>query len=220
MNEMKEIFNILREYVGNEHDLKVFNHIVKVTEFSKKRAEDNNLSRDLVKLITLAASVHDVAKFHSVIDSIFKERPKGIFHGLVGSYFLMNYNNALTGMLENKESLSRIIACHIPFFIKKEEMLDYMVKPLPYFDIENPEEYEIGGIMMMARPLFDEEKIATQVLIATDNCIAEDEYVGIEKRLGYIFGKYGDKVYTDAGKRVYASRVKSLIEKYPMKDEK
>ena len=218
--KLDRIFDVLKGYISNENDKRVFNHIVSVTKFAEKRAKDNNLNKEITELATEAASVHDIGKFHNIVDMILNEKLLSVFHGLIGGYFIKNYDNSLTGLLKNRESVSKIIACHIPFFIKENEILECMNGPLPYWDIKHRKEYSLDGSSkkLIIPVLSENEKIAAQILIASDNCVVEDKYVGIEKRLEYIFERYGDR-FNEAGKEIYVERVKSIIGKYPMRNE-
>lgn len=219
--KLNNIFDVLGGYIRNKNDERVFNHIVAVTKFAEKRAGDNNLNKEITKLVTEAASVHDIGKFHNIVDMVLNEKLLSVFHGLIGGYFIKNYDNSLTGLLKNRESVSKIIACHIPFFIKENEILNCMIEPLPYWDIKHRKEYILNGSSkkLTISRLSENEKIAVQILIASDNCVVEDKYVGTEKRLEYIFERYGNR-FNEAGKKIYVKRVKSIIERYPMKNEK
>lgn len=218
--KLNSILDVLGGYISNENDKRVFNHIVAVTKFAEKRAEDNNLNKETAELVTEASSVHDIGKFHNIVNMILNEKLLSVFHGLIGGYFIKNYDNSLTGLLKNRESVSKIIACHIPFFIKENEILEDMIEPLPYWDIKHRKEYSLdGGLKKLAMSkLSDNEKIAAQILIASDNCVVEDKYVGTERRLEYIFERYGSR-FNEAGKKIYVKRVKSIIGKYPMRNE-
>lgn len=213
----ERLFEELREYVSDENDRIVFNHMKAVTNFAKKRAEDNNLSKKIINFVIEASAVHDIGKFHSITDLFFTERPLGVFHGVIGGFFIKNYNNKLPHLLKNKESIAKIVACHIPFYIKKEELLDFIKEPLPYWDSEGIQSYEVGKIKLSISKLSYEEKIAAQILIATDNNIVENTYVGLEERLDYIFNRYKSR-FSEEGKRIYAMRVKAIMKKYPMKN--
>lgn len=213
----ERLFEEFREYVSDENDRIIFNHMKAVTNFARKRAESNNLNTNIVELVTEASAVHDIGKFHSIIDMFFTERPLGVFHGVIGGFFIKNYDNKLSHLLKNKESIAKIIACHIPFYVKKEELLDFIKEPLPYWDSEGIQDYEVGKIKLSIPQLSNEEKIATQILIATDNSVVEDLYVGAEKRLNYIFTRYKSRFH-EKGKEAYRERVEEIMKKYPMKN--